>query len=77
MFNGFLSSYKEWVHHGQSIFMSFVSEPYGGSYSDTNVEPNLLAHIDTIETLNDILGYRNKDAFKMITIIMRLTLEIL
>ena len=56
MFNGFLPSYKEWVHHGESIFMSSVLEPQSRRHSDTNVEPNLLAHIDTIGMLNDIFG---------------------
>jgi len=56
MFDGFLVSYKERVHHGKSIFMSSVLEPRSVSHSDTNAEPNLLAHIDTIGMLNDIWG---------------------
>ena len=30
MFNGFLPSYKEWVHHGESIVMPPFSGVYGG-----------------------------------------------
>jgi len=56
MFNGFLVSYKEWVHHGESIFTSSISEPLSESLSDFNAEPNLLAHIDGIGILNDIFG---------------------
>ena len=60
MFNGFLPSYKEWVYHGQSIFMSSISKLRGGSHSDTNDKPNLLDHIGTIGMLNDIFGVRKQ-----------------
>ena len=53
-FNEFWPSYKEWVHHRKSTFMLSVLEPRSGSHS--NVAPNLLAHIDTIEMLNNIFG---------------------
>jgi len=65
------------VHHGELILKSFVSEPRSGGHSNANAEPNLLGHIDTIGMLNDIFGYIRKDAFKMTTIIIHLTLEIL
>ena len=61
MFNGFLPSYKEWVHHGESIFMPYGPEPRSGSHSDTNAEPNLMGHIDTIGMLNDIFGVHKQE----------------
>jgi len=61
MFNGFLPSYKEWVHHGESIFMSSGSELCSGSHSNTNAEPNLLGHINTIGMLNDIFGVHKQE----------------
>jgi len=56
IFNGFLVSYKEWVHHGESIFTSSISKPHSGSHSDTNAESNQLAHINTIGMLKDFFG---------------------
>ena len=77
MFNGFLPRYKGLVHHGKLIFMSSVSEPCSEIHNDTNAEPNLLAHIDTIGMLNDIFGIDKQGCIKMIMILKHLTLEIL
>ena len=54
MFNGFMSSYKYWVYHGETFHMSTSSDLNSSRASTINVNHEIANHVDIIELSNDI-----------------------